>query len=129
MAKKKVKIKKTELTFEESLRALEQIVTKLESNESGLAEALACYESGIGHLQACYKLLDGAERKIELLTGVDASGNPISVPFDDEATESLEEKGAARSRRRSRPTKAAEVSSQGENTTEEDEADEGPLLF
>ena len=45
--------------------------------------------------------LGGAERKIELLSGFDAAGNPVAVPFDDESSAARDEKGEARSRRRS----------------------------
>jgi exodeoxyribonuclease VII small subunit len=44
-------------------------------------------------------VLQKAQRKIELVTGVDAEGNPISVPLDD-SDRSLEEKAKTPSRRR-----------------------------
>jgi hypothetical protein len=68
-------------------------------------------------------LLEQAERKIELLTGVDAEGNPVVVPFVDEAA-TLEEKAAQRTRRRSRPH-PPEV----ETRTPSPEADDPDLLF
>ena len=43
--------------------------------ELGLGESLACYEEGVKLLKLCYNLLEQAERKIELLSGVDAEGN------------------------------------------------------
>ena len=88
-------------TFEDSLANLESVVQRLESGELSLTEALEQYEAGVGHLKHCYAQLEQAERKIELLTGVDAQGEPIVEPFDDEAL-SLEEKAEARSRRRAR---------------------------
>jgi exodeoxyribonuclease VII small subunit len=72
--------------FEESLAELEKIVSQLESGKLGLSEALAQYEAGIGYLKACHGQLQQAERRIELLSGVDAEGNPIVEPFDDGAT-------------------------------------------
>ena len=68
-------------TFEESIAQLERVVGELESGNLGLAESLGHYEAGVKHLKSCYLLLEQAERKIELLSGVDASGNPISEPF------------------------------------------------
>ena len=53
-------------------------------------------------MRHCYQLLEGAERKIELLSGVDADGNPVSVPLEDTDL-SLDEKANRRSRRRSAP--------------------------
>lgn len=86
-------------SFEEALNGLEQIVRRLEGDEIGLNDALASYEEGVKLLRHCYQLLEGAERKIELLSGVDADGNPVCAPFDDTAL-SLDEKAQRRSRRR-----------------------------
>jgi len=73
-------------TFEQSLERLEAIVRRLEEGELGLDEALKQYEEGVGLLRRSYELLKQAERRIELLSGVDAEGNPIAEPFDDQAT-------------------------------------------
>jgi exodeoxyribonuclease VII small subunit len=73
-------------SFEESLAELQSIVDALEDGELGLAESLAKYERGVAHLRNCYETLAAAEKKIELLTGFDAAGNPITQPFDDAAT-------------------------------------------
>ena len=68
-------------SFEAALASLEAIVHDLEDGDLGLAEALARYEQGIKHLRHCYDLLEQAERKIELLTGIDAEGRAKTVPF------------------------------------------------
>jgi len=72
--------------FEEALERLEAIVHRLEEGDLGLDEALGQYEEGVGLLRRSYELLKQAERRIELLSGVDAEGNPITRPFDDQAT-------------------------------------------
>src|SRR5919205_936793 len=87
-------------SFEESLEELEKIVAELESGKLGLSEALARYEEGVKHLKSCQQLLEMAERKIELLSGVDADGNPITEQFEETETESLEAKGVGRAGRR-----------------------------
>jgi exodeoxyribonuclease VII small subunit len=89
--------------FEEALRELEVVVHDLEEGQIGLAEALARYEKGIGLLKHCYGLLENAQRRIELLTGVDANGNPVTTPFEDSAGANLEEKAQNRGQRRSPP--------------------------
>ena len=94
MAKKKQQEK---LTFEQALEGLEQVVSQLENGQLGLSESLECYQQGVGLLKHCH---ESAERKIELLTGVDAEGNAVTEPFADEET-TLEEKQATRSTRRS----------------------------
>lgn len=93
--------------FEDALRRLEAIVHELEEGDIGLGEALAHYEAGIGLLRQCYGLLERAERRIEMLSGVDAEGNPVTQPFDDTASTAGGDKGPSRSRRRSQPARTA----------------------
>jgi exodeoxyribonuclease VII small subunit len=94
-------------SFEESLGELEAIVGELESGKLGLSDALARYEEGVKHLKSCHQLLERVERKIEILSGMDAEGNPITQPFDEQEHGSLEEKAAARGRRRTSDTTPA----------------------
>lgn len=75
-----------ELPFEAALDELEQIVDDLEAGEPALADALAKYERGVRLLTRCHALLDGAERTVALLAGVDADGQPLTIPFDTTAT-------------------------------------------
>ena len=104
MGKKKTeKTRQNPLEFEDALRRLEEIVHLLEEGEIGLSEALTRYEEGVGLLRQSYDLLQHAERRIELLSGVDADGNPVGEPFDRRAGESLEQKSRQRARRRSAP--------------------------
>ncbi len=100
MAKKKA-AKTTETNFEQSLEELETIVAKLEGGKLGLAESLDHYEHGVQHLKACYHQLNEAERRIELVSDLDASGRPQTQPFEESGDESLVEKSSARSSRRS----------------------------
>jgi exodeoxyribonuclease VII small subunit len=87
--------------FEQALAELETIMHELEDGKLGLAEGLARYERGVTLLKQCYELLERAERRIELLCGVDADGNPITQPFEAAEEQTLEQKGQSRSRRRS----------------------------
>lgn len=113
----------TELSFEDALKELEGIVGKLESGKLGLEDSLAQYEQGVRHLTQCYQLLQHAERRIELVNGLDASGNPLTVALDEDNDTSLAAKGDARSRRRtSTASKAAKRPS-------EDEVDDESSLF
>jgi len=100
MAKKKT-AKSEETNFEQSLEELETLVAKLEGGKLGLAESLDCYEHGVHHLKACYHQLNEAERRIELVTDLDASGRPRTKPFEESGDESLDDKLSARSGRRS----------------------------
>jgi exodeoxyribonuclease VII small subunit len=100
VAKKKPEAETEQLSFEQSLAELEQIVAKLEGGKLGLGDSLAAYEQGISRLNGCYQLLQHAERRIELVQSLDAEGRAKTAPLDDADDDDLAEKSAARSRRR-----------------------------
>jgi exodeoxyribonuclease VII small subunit len=101
MPEKKPLIEVSNLSFEDALKRLEEIVHRLEEGDVGLTESLERYEEGVKLLRQSYDLLQRAERKIEILSGVDSEGNPITQPFDDTATFDPAEPTKRRSRRRS----------------------------
>lgn len=68
---------KKEISFEEALARLDQIVRALESGQSKLEDSLSLYEEGIRLSRLCNEKLDGAEQKIKLLGNV-----PGTVPAD-----------------------------------------------
>jgi exodeoxyribonuclease VII small subunit len=96
-----------ELNFERSLAELEGVVHDLEEGQLGLAEALARYEQGVKHLKHCHQLLEAAEQKIELLTGVAEDGAACTEPLA-ESSEPLAE-SAGRRRRTSKTGPASET--------------------
>jgi len=100
VAKKRVKRENAKVDFEAALAELEEIVHALEDGEIGLSDSLVRYEKGVKLLRQCYDMLDGAQRRIEMLTAVDAEGRPVVAPVDDTEL-SLTEKADRRSRRRS----------------------------
>jgi exodeoxyribonuclease VII small subunit len=117
-------------TFEQALSRLEQIVAQLEDGRVDLADSLARYEEGVRLLRQCHTLLERAERRIEVLSGVDADGNPVTEPFDDRSTLSLADEGAARSKRRS--SKKPRTAGADDVTASEggaDAIDDGGKLF
>ena len=57
-----------ELTFEESLQALEKIVAQLEAGDLPLAQLLALYAEGQKLAQTCQTYLESAHLKVEALT-------------------------------------------------------------
>jgi exodeoxyribonuclease VII small subunit len=75
-----------EPTFEAGLSELQDLVRILEEGTLGLDESIARFERGISLLRRCYQALERAEQKIELLTGFDRAGNPVTAPFDGTAT-------------------------------------------
>jgi exodeoxyribonuclease VII small subunit len=56
-----------EISFEQALAELEQIVSRLEGGQVALDEALALFERGQLLTAHCGALLDGAELKIQTL--------------------------------------------------------------
>lgn len=55
------------LTFEESIKELEQLVKDLEGTELTLDESIEKFEKGMKLSKHCSKLLESAEKKITLL--------------------------------------------------------------
>lgn len=70
-----------EVSFEEALERLEEIVERLEDEALSLEESMALYQQGVKYASLCNRLLDEAEKKIELLTE-DEEGNLDLIPFD-----------------------------------------------
>ena len=117
--------------FETALVRLEAIVHALEDGELGLAGALGQYEEGVKLLKHCYGLLERAERRIELLCGTDAQGNPLAEPFDDQSSLELDSQGSRRSQRKSarRTAKSPAENEVANSGPPCPEIDEPPSLF
>ncbi len=73
------------LSFEEALKALEEIVRKLESGDTPLDESVELYARGDALRAHCQQRLDAAQARIEaIVAGPD--GKPAGLrPFDDAA--------------------------------------------
>ena len=71
-----------QLTFEQALAELEQIVTTLERGEVALAESIAIYERGDALRRHCDALLKEAEARVEKVR-VGPGGRPDGTePLD-----------------------------------------------
>ncbi len=70
------------MSFEQALRALEDVVRKLESGEVALDESIDLYERGEALRRHCQARLDAAQARIEkIVAGPD--GRPAAAaPFD-----------------------------------------------
>ena len=87
-------------SFEDSLARVEEIVHDLEAGSLGLQQSLERFESGMKLLRVCYAVLEDAEQKIEMLTGLSEDGHAETVEFDATATVDNQEGHAKRSRSR-----------------------------
>jgi exodeoxyribonuclease VII small subunit len=70
------------LSFEDAIRRLGHIVEQLERGDLPLESSLRLFEEGIGLARISQRRLDGAERRIEELLGVDADGEVLTRPFE-----------------------------------------------
>lgn len=60
-----------EIKFEEAIKRLEEIAKELESGELGLDESVSKFEEGMKLSKICTKMLNDAEKKINLLISND----------------------------------------------------------
>lgn len=71
------------LSFEEALKALEDIVRRLESGEAPLDESIDLYARGDALRAHCQKRLDAAQARIEAIV-TDGQGRAAGIkPFDE----------------------------------------------
>ncbi|MBR5156054.1 MAG: exodeoxyribonuclease VII small subunit [Clostridia bacterium] len=73
--------KKTELSFEENIKELENIVKALESGDVSLDEMLKLFEEGVKRTKECTRQLKNAEQKITVLME-NPDGTMKEVPFE-----------------------------------------------
>jgi exodeoxyribonuclease VII small subunit len=69
--------------FERSLARLEEVVSKLESPQLSLDEAMKLFEEGVALSRECQKQLEEAEGKVEILLKK-ADGKVVAEPFEPE---------------------------------------------
>ena len=74
----------SKITFEQSMKRLEQIVQELESGDLPLEEAMKKFEEGIKLSSLCSEKLDETEKKITLLLQ-DQKGNVLEKPFESDS--------------------------------------------
>ncbi|HID05992.1 MAG TPA: exodeoxyribonuclease VII small subunit [Armatimonadetes bacterium] len=78
-----------ELTFEQALKELEEIVAKLEEGQAPLEESLMLFERGAKLAKFCERKLDWVERKIKMVVLTD-EGEIQFRDFETEVDESAE---------------------------------------
>jgi exodeoxyribonuclease VII small subunit len=70
------------MSFEDALKALEDVVRRLETGEVPLDESISLYERGEALRQHCQARLDAAQARIEkIVAGPDGKATG-AVPFD-----------------------------------------------
>ncbi|WP_425099870.1 exodeoxyribonuclease VII small subunit [Tropicibacter sp. S64] len=72
----------TEMTFEEAMAELEQVVGQLERGDVALDASIKLYERGAELRKRCDAKLKEAEEKVAAIT-LDADGNPAGLKAVD----------------------------------------------
>ncbi|MEO3944399.1 exodeoxyribonuclease VII small subunit [Gorillibacterium sp. CAU 1737] len=67
------------LSFEEAMQRLEEIVSRLESGDVPLEQAIEWFQEGMKLSHLCGQKLEQVERKIEML--VSENGSLVKKPF------------------------------------------------
>lgn len=70
------------MSFEEALRALEDVVRRLETGEVPLEESISLYERGEQLRRHCQARLDAAQARIEKIVAGPDGKAAGAVPFD-----------------------------------------------
>ena len=74
---------KNDVSFEEAMKRLDEIVLQMEQGTATLDESLAMFEEGTALVKLCSKKLDDAELKVvRLVKGED--GEPVEMEFGHE---------------------------------------------
>lgn len=73
--------KKTEISFEENIKELENIVKELESGEVSLEKMLSLFEEGVHRTKECAAQLEKAEQKITMMIK-NSDGDMREQPFE-----------------------------------------------
>jgi len=73
------------LGFDEVIARLRAVVERLEQGNLGLEDSLRAYEEGVGLARRGHQLLDGAEKRVELLVKARPGAAAVVTPLDPDA--------------------------------------------
>lgn len=110
--------KKGKYTFEEALKRLEEIVSKLETSEIPLEETLNLFQEGMELVNFCNQKLEEVKHKVEMV--IRTKDGFVLKPFEENKNEKVD--------RDSEYIFESEDEDEIENP-QEDEDDEGELPF
>ncbi len=75
--------KKSDKNFEEKLEELEKIAMQIEDGKLSLEDSISKFEEGIKLSKECTKILDDAEKKINILLE-NEEGEMVETKFEEE---------------------------------------------
>lgn len=71
-----------DMTFEQALKRLEEVVQKLEDGDAPLEQAIELFQEGMALSKRCSGQLDAVEKRIEML--IEENGEWVKKPFAPE---------------------------------------------
>ena len=106
--------KTDEPSFEDAMQRLDEIVAGMEDGQLSLEEMISSYEDGVRLLKLCRQRIDGARRRVDLISADLEGGKASLTPFDDEAdndesAEDTEKPRSAARRRKPAETEGGEI--------------------
>jgi len=75
---------KTDLTFEQAVARIDEIVASLEKGDAQLDKSLSLFEEGVKLIETCGTMLDKAEQVVVRLQTALSSEQPKESLFDDD---------------------------------------------
>ena len=71
--------------FDRALQRLRTVVNQLETGQLSLEDSLRVYEEGVAAARRAHQVLDGAEKRVELLVqGSGRNGEMTTAPFEED---------------------------------------------
>lgn len=101
--------KSDEPSFEDAMQRLEEIVVGMEDSMPSLEEMISQYEEGARLLKLCRQRIDGARRRIELISGDLEGGKAVLTSFDEASVDEDSSESADKTRTQNRRRKPADA--------------------
>ncbi len=91
------------------MQRLDEIVAGMEEGQLSLEEMLSSYEDGVRLLKLCRQRIDGARRRVELISGDLEGGKAALTPFEGTPADEDDSEAADKPRNSPRRRKTAET--------------------
>ncbi|MDI1314154.1 exodeoxyribonuclease VII small subunit [Prosthecobacter sp.] len=106
--------KSDEPSFEDAMQRLDEIVGGMEDGQLSLEEMISSYEDGVRLLKLCRQRIDGARRRVDLISADLEGGKASLTSFDDasdndESAEDTEKLRPPARRRKTAETEGGEI--------------------